>query len=525
MTTATTNSFVPTGYQDPNPNRNWGVNQGLNQYLSYMASAAGNPYTGDYGQLQYGDWLKQQSPEFQQYMTNAANQHQMKTGQGARQTNYSQVTNPQLPNGAQFTPVSQQAGAGEIRDPNAFTVDPNSVRAQLYTANSQTATAPGAGQAHTYNATQVNPDGAQMEAAQGQVSQDAQVKAAQGQLSEATLTELNKYAEMAASFDPRALVQTQYAELMDFGPDEIPGWAKGALKAAEQQMAARGMGGSSMAAEASVAALMQAAMPIAQQDAAVFNGLMLKKMDQKAQATFLKAGYLAEMDMANLNNRQQAAVLNAQAFLQMDMANLGNLQQAAVVNTQSRLQAMLSNQAADNAAKQFNAESQNQVDMFFAQLEAQISMFNAEQSNAMSQYNTGQANAMSQFNANLKNAREQFNTQNRTVIDQSNAEYLRQINTQNTTMQNQANYVNAMNMLNISNAAMANEILFARDLAHFTFQSSENSLNRAQNIALTQMANDLSLQRYDAVMSRQTAANLGAWATNLLGDVVQGWMK
>jgi hypothetical protein len=45
----------------------------------------------------------------------------------------------------------------------------------------------------------------------------------------------------------------------------------------------------------------------------------------------------------------------------MDMSNLTNAQQTEVLNTQSRQQAMLSDQAAANAAAQFNASSDNQT--------------------------------------------------------------------------------------------------------------------------------------------------------------------
>ena len=429
---------------------------------------------------------------------------------------------PELPDGTTFDPVEQQAQAGETLNADQYQVNADGLQVPTTEAATNQAATPEQTAANTYEAAQT--EAAQMEGAQGQVSEQAQVDPAQGQLSEETLAGLNEYANQDVSFDPRATVQYQYEQLMDFEAGEIPEWARGAMKTAQQQMAARGMGASSMAAGASTAAIMQAAMPIAQQDAQVFNGLMLKKMDQKAQATFLKAGYLAEMDMANLNNRQQAAVMNAQAFLQMDMANLGNLQQAAVVNSQMRQQALLSNQAAQNAAEQFNATSQNQTDQFFASLASQINMFNAEQANAMEQYNAGQSNSMNRFWAELESARDQFNVQNRMVIDQANAEYLRMINTQNTAMQNQANYVNAMNLLNMSNTAMANEILFARDLAHFTFQSSENAQNRAQNLALQTMSHDLALDRYDAVMARQTASDLGGWVTNLVGDVVNAFV-
>ena len=79
---------------------------------------------------------------------------------------------------------------------------------------------------------------------------------------------------------------------------------------------------------------------------------------------------LATLDMANLSNAQQKAVGNAQAFLQMDMANFTASQQTEVLNTQNRQQAMLTDQAATNAAGQFNASSTNQTNQFVNSLAA-----------------------------------------------------------------------------------------------------------------------------------------------------------
>ena len=46
---------------------------------------------------------------------------------------------------------------------------------------------------------------------------------------------------------------------------------------------------------------------------------------------------------------------------------------------QEQVNAILSDTAAANAAKQFNATSQNQTDQFFASMATQVSQFNTEQ--------------------------------------------------------------------------------------------------------------------------------------------------
>lgn len=438
----------------------------------------------------------------------------------AQDLNRQNITNPQMPAGGEYEPIMQTPEQGEMLDSSQYQIDPNAGQADTATVNQITqAETPQQQQAATYEATTVQ-DTPEMEAAQGQLSQEAQVEAAQGTLSDETRQAIDEAgnAITEADFDPRALVRTQYEELTNFDPANPPGWAKGAIRLAQQQMAARGLGDSTMAAGAVTGAILQAALPIAVQDAAVFKSFMDKQLDAKTQATLMKASLLAQVDLANLNNRQQAQVENAKAFLQMDLTNLNNRQQAALVNTQNQIQTMLSNQAAENAAKQFNATSQNQVNQFYDSLTAQISMYNAGQLNSMAQFNAGQINAMAQFNAQMANQREQFNIQNAMVIDQANVNYLRQINTRNTEYLNQANYVNAMSLLNISNTAMANELLRLRDEAAFAFQASENELNRAANISMAYLNRDINMQYLQYEQQAMLAGSIGRVVSGILNN-------
>ena len=146
-------------------------------------------------------------------------------------------------------------------------------------------------------------------------------------------------------------VQTAVAQGKD-----LPAWALGAQKLVEANMAKRGMGASSMYAEAMAQGIMQSAVPIAAADAQTYK----------------------EMIFQNLNNRQQASVLNAQSYLQMDMANLSNNQQASLQNLATRQAQLFTDQAAQNAASQFNATSQNHVDEFFNGLQKQVQLNNAQ---------------------------------------------------------------------------------------------------------------------------------------------------
>jgi len=241
-----------------------------------------------------------------------------------------------------------------------------------------------------------------------------------------------------------------------------------------------------------------------------------------SQATALaNAASLAQMDMANLNARQQVAVQNAQAFLQMDMANMSNAQQSAVIEQQAKQQAMLSDQAAANAAQQFNATSQNQVNQFYANLSQDINKYNATAANASSQFNAGQANAMKQFAATMANQREQFNATNALAIEQSNVQWRREINTANTAAQNAANQINAANYLSISNTALNNVWQQFRDEADYAYSSAENANDRAFNMAMAILEADVNKEMYNAYLDNKTAESIGSFLTAIATSYVK----
>lgn len=240
-----------------------------------------------------------------------------------------------------------------------------------------------------------------------------------------------------------------------------------------------------------------AAQQVALENAQLAQTVDLANLNNRQAKVMADMATLSQMDMTNLNNRQQAQVQNAQAFLQMDMSNLNNTQQANIFRTQSLVNSVLSDQAAQNAAAQFNASSQQQTDQFFANLTAQVSQFNVDQQNAMSKFNAGETNALAQFNAAQRSAREQFNAQNNLVIEQANAQWYQSIATTENAQINQANRdaaaaASAMT-LNAFNAMMQE----SRDIMSYAFQSADNDATRATNLAIA---------KYNADSSRDIAA-------------------
>jgi hypothetical protein len=446
----------------------------------------------------------------------------------AVEQNRSNITNPQLPAGGQVNPVLQTVDPNLVRNPNQYTLAPQPEAIAQTRFAAPGLNPPPKPEAETVNAKTVSGETPQATAQQGTLSDGSKVVAEQQQgLSTELKSTLDNFnAELdAIGVDPNMTVQGQYTQLMSgFDNGGTPPWAAAAMKRANQIMANRGMGASSMAAEAITSAMMQAALPIAAQDAQVFKDLKLAKLDKKAQGVFLRAGFISQLDMTNLNNRQQAAVVNAQSFLAMDMKNLDNRQQTAIVNTQARLQTLLSDQAAINSAQQFNAASKNQINQFYAGMQADIAKFNSVQTNEMERFNAGEVNAMTKFNAEQSSIRDRFNVGNQVLIDQSNLVYQRGINTSNNAIINQANMVNSTNLVNISNTAMANEIQLWRDGASYMFQQGENDKDRALQMSINGTQNAEWFKRYNTQQKGAFWSGVGNFLFNAGSNILEDWL-
>ncbi len=181
------------------------------------------------------------------------------------------------------------------------------------------------------------------------------------------------------------------------------------------------------------------------------------------------AAAMSQMDLTNLNNRQQAAVQNAQAFLSMDMKNLDLEQQTSMFKAQSNIQAIFSDQAATNAAAQFNASSENQTNQFFANMATQVQ----------------------QFNAGMDVQRDQFNAQNALVVAQANAQWRQNASTVNTAAQNESNRAAALAANGMTQQMVDTVWQRERDIMDYAFRQSESSTDRALSVFLSDKQTDL----------------------------------
>lgn len=231
-----------------------------------------------------------------------------------------------------------------------------------------------------------------------------------------------------------------------------------------------------------------ASVQIALENANLAQSVDLANLSAKNAKILADAAAMTQIQTQNLSNAQQAALQNAQSFLQMDLANLDNEQQTALFKAQQIAASIMSDGAAENATRQFNATSQNQTNQFMSQLQSQIEEFNVNQKNAMEQFNVGEANALAQFKTKNLTERQMFNANNRLVVDQANAAWRQQVSTNNNATQNEANRINAQNATNMTIAEYNNMFQARRDVMSWSLTIGENAKDRATQIVVAQMS-------------------------------------
>ncbi len=293
------------------------------------------------------------------------------------------------------------------------------------------------------------------------------------------------------------------------GQPKIPAWAAGTARNVSRIAAFTGMTGTAATA-AMAQALMEASIPVAQQDSQFFQSLTLKNLDNKQQSVINNANVLSKIDMANMDARMTAAVTNAQSFMAMDMKNLDNEQQAAVINTQDRVQSILTDANAENTNRLFVAQSQNEKDKFYSSLNASIDQFNAAQTNSMGQFNATSENSTDQFNSQLEDSRQKFYQNMQFQIDTANTKWRQSLTLQNNDEKFQAAATDVKNLVGIQTEEL-NQLWDRSDaLLDYTWKSSENQADRVNQIALMKIQQSAAVQQ-----SEETGA--GSLLGTLLG--------
>ena len=419
------------------------------------------------------------------------------------------VTPPALPTGTTVPFQEQQVQQEELFTPTQLAAPMTEPVKEASVTGLELPTPPRTAAA-TYQSF-VEADTPEFAAAQGQVSAQSLVGDIEGAVSEESIAQ-----GATAELDEKATLQFQIGKLFESFEEgkPPPAWAAPAVRQVGGMMAQRGLGRSSMAAAAISQAFMESGIPIAAQDANKYATIQLQNLNNQQQATLQNAATYAAMDRANLSAAMQGAVNNARAFLQMDTQNLNNEQQLKTIDLQSKFQKMFTDQAQENAARQFNAKSQLQVDQFFTELETQVANANASRMAAMEQFNADQTNAAARYFTKINDARERFNIGNENVIQQSNAVWRRNINTANTAQQNETNKINALNLLGVNQASLDKLWQRYRDEAQWMVEISENAAQRAHNAAILAQTQDFNAEQYEIERENQFFSALGSTVIN-----------
>ena len=270
------------------------------------------------------------------------------------------------------------------------------------------------------------------------------------------------------------------------GEPKIPAWAQGTARNVAKIAAFKGMTGSAATAAMSTA-IMEATLPIAQDEARFFQTITEKNLDNRQEATINRANVLAKMDMVNLDARMEAAIVNSKNFMDMDLANLSNEQQMAVINTQSRVQSILEDAKAENTQRMFTADSQNDMTKFYDELNTNITKFNVQQANSMAQFNAGELNSTNRFNADMENNREQFYSNMQYNIDIANSKWRQTVTLTESEMAFEAAATDVQNMFNLSVEAQ-NQLWDRADaILDYVWKSNETALDRKTRLEEARM--------------------------------------
>ena len=353
-----------------------------------------------------------------------------------------------------------------------------------------------------------------------------------------------------------ATVQGQLTQLMqDFEGGNQPTWAAGAMRAATAAMAQRGLGASSMAGQAIIQAAMEAALPIAQIDAATFSRFEEQSLSNRQQTAMFAAEKRAEFlgidfnqafqtrvanasaisDIANLNFNagQQVALENAQLTQTVDLNNLNSANAKIMSDAAAMSQIELTNLNNRQAAQVENAKSFLQMDLSNLDNTQQTSLFKSQQlaatllsdaaaENASSQFNATSQNQTNQFFANLSAQVAEFNNEQANAMSRFNAGETNAISEFNATQQNLRGQFNAQNGLIIeqANADWYQKIATTDNAA--TNQANRDAAAQANN--MTTLGFGAYMQEVRDLMSYawQTANNDADRATNLAVAKVSG---
>ena len=451
------------------------------------------------------------------------------------------AVNPAIAQQAQFTPVQQQVGSGEILPSDAGQLETdakmpvNVATGETYLAAPVTSTDPG-----TYQATTVLDKTPTTGSAVGEVSQEA--VAAQGQVSDKSVADApegqtegliqqqdlstraigDKEIAEAATADRNFLSDAQYQASQssyksamegatmevthdmtvpgqlaniqqDFESGKIPPYAAGIIRAANATMLQRGIGASSVAGAAITQAFIEASLPIAMKDAETYYDAAKTVMSNQQQANLENSRNNLQVELANLGNRQQMSLSKLQVEAALTGQELTNQQQVNVLNA---------NKYSEAAGLNFTQE-QNRVFANSKMIETMnLQNLSNEQAatlaNAATYATMDMANLNARQQANITNAQSFLSMDMANLANEQKAMEINHASKQQSLLSDQASQ-NAAAQFNATSQNQTNQFFANLQQAINTHNSNEanamSQFNAGQVNAMQQFSNNLQNQR------------------------------
>ena len=207
-----------------------------------------------------------------------------------------------------------------------------------------------------------------------------------------------------AALPQEALVSTQMESLLA-GMEEgkTPLWAKPAVDAMNQQMAARGLSVSTVGRDALFNAIIQSALPMAQSNAQALQQRAQQNLSNEQQANLATAQNTMQIRMQNLANRQTHASQTAQMAQQIKVQQGTFNQQAVMTSAEQRQQTELANaQMAQQRAQQESSQRQQAaISTLSANAQMDLANLQAESNRAGRQMDADQQAQLATYNAKI----------------------------------------------------------------------------------------------------------------------------
>ena len=279
-----------------------------------------------------------------------------------------------------------------------------------------------------------------------------------------------------AALPTEALMSAQMEALVGgLESGEIPAWAKPAVDVISQNMVQRGLDVSTVARDSLFNAIIQSALPIAQDNAQALQARAAQNLSNQQQANLAEAQQEQQLRMQNLANRQDAASQTAQMAQQMGVQQGQFRQEAALTTAQQQQQSRLQNLQNRQNATVLNAQNQQamavqnlstgtQLDLANLELlnESGRENMSADQQGRLLEYQTA-AQFMNQ-NADFTQQMRKANLSSQQQIQLANLTALNQASTDNlnSSQQTELANLNKRMQMNLQNSELAQQMGIAQ---------------------------------------------------------------